>query len=153
MSVIAYLNCDGNAAQAVEFYAKALNSNQVKVVKFKDFPQDPNYPLPENELEMVMESSIEFAGGKIMMSDVLPSMKGITGECVAGNNVIISIINEDTQVLESYFNQLSVGGQVIMPLSNTPWSSCFGMLVDPFGVVWKFNRDAEKFLDDLISNS
>lgn len=152
MSAIAYLNFDGNAEQAIEFYTETFRATEVKKVKFKDFPQDPNYPLPENELNMIMESSIEFAGGKIMMSDILPSMKVVTGELVKGNNVLISLVIEDKQILEEYFNPLSVGGHVIMPLSNTPWSSCFGLLVDKFGVAWKFNRDADKFLDEVIAS-
>lgn len=64
----------------------------MKKVKYKNFPQDPTYPLPENELNMVMESSLEFAGGKIMMSDLLPSMKNVTGELMKGNNVWISLV-------------------------------------------------------------
>ncbi|MCQ6559989.1 VOC family protein [Paenibacillus mendelii] len=152
MSVIVYLNFDGNTEQVIEFYSEALNSSKVKKVKFKDFPQDPNYPLPENELDMVMESSLEFAGGKIIMSDILPSMKRVTGELVKGNNVLISIVIDDKQALENYFNNLSVGGHVIMPLSNMPWSSCFGMLVDKFGIGWKLNSDADKFLDRVISS-
>ncbi|MFB5675069.1 VOC family protein [Paenibacillus terreus] len=152
MSAIAYLNFDGIAEQAIEFYAEALRATEVKKIKFKDFPQDPNYPLPENELNMIMESSIEFAGGKIMMSDLLPSMKSVTGELVKGNNILISIVNDDPQTLENYFSNLSVDGYVIMPLSNTPWSSCFGMLVDKFGVTWKFNSDADKFLNHVIAN-
>lgn len=152
MAVIAYLNFDGMTEQAIEFYSGAFNATGVKKVKFKDFPQDPNYPLPDNELNMIMECSIEFADGKIMMSDVLPSMKRITGELVQGNHVLISIVIEDKQKLEEYFANLSVGGNVIMPLSVTPWSSCFGMLVDKFGISWKFNRDADKFLDQTISD-
>jgi len=153
MSAIVYLNFDGVAEQAIEFYSEALNAIEVKKVKFKDFPQDPNYPLPENELNMIMESSIEFAGGKIMMSDILPSMKSVTGELIKGNNILISIVNDDKQTLENYFSNLSAGGYVIMPLSNTPWSSCFGMLVDKCGVSWKFNSDADRFLDNVISNN
>lgn len=152
MSAIAYLNFDGIAEQVIKFYSEALNANEVKKVRFMDFQQDPNYPLPENELNMIMESSIEFAGGKIMMSDILPSMKVVTGELVKGNHVLISLVMDDKQTLEEYFNNLSVGGQVMMPLSDTPWSSCFGMLVDQFGVSWKFNSDADKFLDSVISN-
>ncbi|WP_410770237.1 VOC family protein [Fontibacillus sp. BL9] len=151
MAAIAYLNFDGIAEQAIQFYSEALNANEVKKVKFRDFPQDPNYPLPENELNMIMESSIEFAGGRIMMSDILPSMKAVTGELAKGNHILISLVIDDKQALEEYFNHLSVGGYVIMPLSNTPWSSCFGMLVDKFGVSWKFNSDADKFLDKVIS--
>ncbi len=150
MSAIAYLNFDGVAEQAIQFYSEALHANEVKVVKFSDFPQDPNYPLPDNELNMIMESSIEFEGGRIMMSDILPSMKNVTGELVKGNNILISIVIDDKQTLEKYFSNLSVGGYVIMPLSEMPWSSCFGMLADKFGVVWKFNRDADQFLDQVI---
>jgi len=152
MPAIAYFNFDGNAEQAIEFYSRALKASEVKKVNFKDIPQDPNYPLPENELNMIMESSIEFAGGKIMMSDVLPGMKRVTGELAQGNQVLISLVVEDKKTLEEYFDNLSDGGQVIMPLSETPWSSCFGLLTDRFGVSWKFNRDADKFLDEVISN-
>lgn len=151
MAAIAYLNFDGNAEQAIGFYSEALHATAVKKVKFKDFPQDPNYPLPDNELDMIMESAIEFAGGKIMMSDLLPSMQKVTGELVKGNHILISLVIEDKPLLEQYFRRLSVGGHVIMPLSDTPWSSCFGMLVDKFGVSWKFNSDADRFLDQVIS--
>jgi len=152
MSVIAYLNFNGNTEQVIEFYSRALLADGVKMVKFKDFPQNPNYPLPENELDLIMESSIEFAGGKIMLSDISPSMKGVMGEWVQGNNVLISVVIDDKQTLEEYFNNLSVGGYVIMPLSETPWSSCFGMVVDQFGIGWKMNSDAEQFLDRVIAN-
>jgi PhnB protein len=152
MAAIAYLNFDGNAEEVIEFYSKALTAIEVKKVKFGDIPQDPNYPMPENELNMIMESSIEFVGGKIMISDILPSMKRVTGELVNGNNVLISLVMDDKEKLEEYFRQLSVGGNVIMPLANTPWSSCFGMLVDKYGVNWKFNSDANQFLDRVLSN-
>lgn len=152
MSVIAYLSFDGNAVQAIDFYSEVFNTFKVKKVRFKEFTQDPNYPLPEDELDMIMESSMEFAEGIIMMSDILPSMKKVTGELIKGNNMMISIIIEDKQALEIYFSKLSVGGYVIMPISNTPWSSCFGMVIDKFGVTWKFNSDAIKFLDSISSN-
>lgn len=150
MSVITYLNFDGNASKAIDFYSGAFETKNVKKVLFKDLPQDPNYPLPENELNMIMESSLEFAGGKIMISDIIPSMKKVTGELHKGNNVLISIIVDDRQVMEKYFCNLSVEGYVIMPLSSVPWSSCFGMLVDKFGITWKFNSDADKFLDSIL---
>ncbi|ETT54590.1 3-demethylubiquinone-9 3-methyltransferase [Paenibacillus sp. FSL R7-269] len=152
MSAIAYLNFDGVAGQAIEFYAEALQATTVKKVQFGDIPQDPNYPLPANELAMIMESSIAFEGGTIMMSDLLPSMQQVTGELVKGNNIMISLVTQDKEKLEEYYNQLSQGGTVIMPLSSTPWSSCFGMIVDQFGIGWKFNSDAVQFLDHVLAS-
>lgn len=152
MSVNVYLNFDGNTEQAIDFYSKVFDSSKVKKVRFKDFSQDPNYPLSADEMDMIMESSIEFAGGVIMMSDILPSMKKVTGALIKGNNLLISIVIEDKQLLEKYFSNLSVEGYIIMPLSNTPWSSCFGMVVDKFGITWKINSDAFKFLDSVNSS-
>lgn len=152
MAAVVYMNFDGVTEQAIAFYAEALSASEVKAVKFKDIPQDPNYPLPENELNMIMESSIAFEGGKIMLSDILPSMKKVTGEVVQGNNMLITLVMDDKSKLQEYFTALSVGGHVIMPLGNMPWSSCFGMLVDKFRVAWKFNSDADIFLDRVIAD-
>lgn len=152
MNTIVYLNFDGNAKEALEFYSGALNANKVKKVKFEDIPQDPNYPLPTHELDMIMESSIEFAHGKLMISDILPSMQVVTGKLVKGNNVLISLVIDDKHILKEYFEKLSSGGKVLMPLSSVPWSSCFGLLVDKYGVSWKFNSDADKFLNTIINN-
>lgn len=152
MSVIVYLNFDGNTEQAIDFYSQAFETSKVKKVRFGDFPQNPSYPLPQDELDMIMESSVEFAGGVIMMSDILPSMKKITGELIKGNNILVSIIIEDKTLLQKYFDNLSDGGLIIMPLSNTPWSSCFGIVVDKFGITWKLNSDAFKFLDEINSS-
>ncbi|WP_020620547.1 VOC family protein [Paenibacillus daejeonensis] len=151
MAVITYLNFDGNAEQAIEFYTEAFQATHVKKVRFGDIPQNPNYPMPEQERAMIMESSLEFAGGRLMMSDVPPSMKNVTGDIVRGTQLLISIVIDDKAALADYFSNLSVGGHVIMPLSDVPWSSCFGMLVDRFGIVWKFNSDADKFLDRVLS--
>lgn len=112
MSAIAYINFDGVAGQAIEFYAEALQATTVKKVQFGDIPQDPNYPLPANELAMIMESSIAFEGGTIMMSDLLPSMQQVTGELVKGNNIMISLVTQDKEKLEEYYNQLSQGGRL-----------------------------------------
>lgn len=65
MSAIAYLNFDGITEQVINFYSEALNAIEVKIAKFGDMTQDPNYPMPENELNMIMESSITFTGGKL----------------------------------------------------------------------------------------
>ena len=35
-----------------------------------------------------------------------------------------------------YFKALSDGGEVEMALEKTPWSPCFGVVTDRFGVSW-----------------
>ncbi|MEN2768037.1 VOC family protein [Ornithinibacillus xuwenensis] len=153
MKAITYLQFDGKADEALTFYGEALQATSVKKVKFGAFGQDPNYPLTEEEQNMIMESRIEFSGNHLMISDVLPSMQAVTGNISKGNNVIISIIDADSETNKQIFDKLSIGGTVVMPIAATPWSASFGMVVDQFGVMWKFNSEASKFLDQSISNT
>ncbi|MHC8520862.1 hypothetical protein ACPJHQ_05565 [Rossellomorea sp. H39__3] len=64
--------------------------------------------------------------------------------------MIISLIDGDPDLNQIYFDHLSQGGTIIMPLSSVPWSSSFGMVKDRFGVIWKFNSDASAFLNQLV---
>lgn len=149
MKAIAYLQFGGNAEEALTFYEQALQATNVKKVKFGAFGEDPNASLSEEEKNMIMESRIEFSGNILMISDVTPSMQTVTGEVIKGTNVLISINDAKPEMNEQIFEGLSEGGTVIMPLSSTPWSVNFGMLVDKFGVMWKFNSEASKFLDSF----
>ena len=42
----------------------------------------------------------------------------------------------DAKVAERVFNALCEGGKVTMPLGETFWSPCFGMVEDKFGMGW-----------------
>lgn len=149
MKAITYLQFEGKAEEALSFYEEALSATSVKMVRFGAFGQNPNAPLTEEEQNMIMESRIEFSGNILMISDVPPFMKAATGEVTKGNTVLISIIDADPEMNKQIFEGLSEGGTVIMPISSTPWSVSFGMLVDKFGILWKFNSDASKFLDGI----
>ncbi|MBC5636330.1 VOC family protein [Ornithinibacillus sp. BX22] len=151
MKAISYLQFDGRAEEALAFYENALQAANVKMVRFGAFGQDPNAPLTEEEQNMIMESRIEFSGNIMMISDVPPFMQAGIGEITKGNTVLISIIDGDPEMNKRFFEGLSEGGTVIMPISSTPWSASFGMLVDKFGVMWKFNGEASKFLDSFVS--
>lgn len=150
MKAITYLQFGGRAEEALAFYEKALQATDVKMVRFGALGQDPNAPLTVEEQNMIMESRIEFSGNILMVSDVPPFMQAATGEITKGNTVLISIIDADLEMNKQIFEGLSESGTVIMPLSSVPWSASFGMLVDKFGVMWKFNSDASKFLDGFV---
>lgn len=150
MKAIVYLQFNGEAEEAIAFYEKAFQAKSVKV-KFGAFGQNSEYPLSEEEQNMIMESRMEFSGNILMISDVLPSMQDITGAVTKGSMVLISIIDADPETNKQFFEKLSEDGTVIMPLSSMPWSASFGMLVDKFGVTWKFNSEASKFLDSFLN--
>ena len=53
-----------------------------------------------------------------------------------GDNISMSIAGDDETVLTEYFNKLSEGGKVDMPLAKQFWGDTFGMFTDKFGIHW-----------------
>ena len=59
-----------------------------------------------------------------------------------GNNISVSLSGDDAEQLRGYFDGLSEGGVVTVPLEKQMWGDEFGMLVDRFGVGWLVNIGA-----------
>jgi len=60
----------------------------------------------------------------------------------AGGNFSLSLSGEDEAELKGYFERLSEGGSVRMPLAKAAWGDTFGMVTDKFGVTWLVNISA-----------
>jgi len=58
------------------------------------------------------------------------------------NRSKISISTESKEEADKLFNGLSVGGQIEVPIGESPWGSYFGMLRDQFGIEWMVNFDS-----------
>ena len=54
--------------------------------------------------------------------------------------LIVPVVSgEDEDELRGYWEKLSAGGAVAMPLEQAPWGDTFGMCTDKFGVSWMVN--------------
>ena len=73
-------------------------------------------------------------GFTLMASDTGPGM----GEVVAGSNVAISLSGDD-ESLRRYWEGLSEGATITMPLEKQMWGDEFGMLTDRFCISWLVN--------------
>jgi PhnB protein len=56
-----------------------------------------------------------------------------------GTNMSMSLSGDNEPELRGYYEKLSAGGRVNMPLDKAPWGDTFGMLTDKFGVNWLVN--------------
>lgn len=56
-----------------------------------------------------------------------------------GNTMSVSLSGDNEAELCGYWDKLSVGGTVMMPLEKAPWGDSFGMLADKFGTSWLVN--------------
>ena len=56
-----------------------------------------------------------------------------------GANISMSLSGDNEAELTGYFQKLSAGGTLGMPLEKAPWGDTFGMCTDKFGVNWLVN--------------
>jgi PhnB protein len=123
-----YLNFNGNARQALEFYASVFGGD-LTVSTFGSFGQAG----PDSERIMHGQLSTD-AGYVIMAADVTSDM-----EYHAPAGFSISLSGDDGDALRGYFQKLAANGAVTMPLDKQAWGDEFGMCVDSFGVAWLVN--------------
>lgn len=129
-----YLFFNGNCAEAVEFYCKALGAEVEMTMRFKDSPEPPPPGMmPENWEDKIMHTSFRVGGSTIMASD------GCGGESAGFKGFSLSLAVATEAEAERFFNALAEGGKITMPLSKTFWSPRFGMLEDRFGIGWMVN--------------
>ena len=130
-----YLSFKDNTREAMEFY-RTVFGGKLDLSTFKDLhaSQDPS------EDNMIMHSVLEADNGITIMASDTPSRM----EYRAGTNMSISLSGDNEAELKAYFEKLSVGGMVIMPLEKAIWGDSFGMFTDKFGVQWLVNITGQK---------
>jgi PhnB protein len=129
MNIQPYLFFDGRADEAIEFYKKALDAKVEMLLRFKDGPPSQQ-PMPPGSENKIMHAAIHIGDSRILLSDGDCQQKTkFEGFGLAANGLTV----EQTQ---RYFQALSEGGQVQMPLGKTFFSESFGMVRDKFGILW-----------------
>jgi PhnB protein len=125
-----YLSFRDNARQAMEFY-QSVFGGKLTVSTFEEFhaSQDPS------EANKTMHAVLEAENGIIFMAADTPNSM----EFRPGTNISMSLSGGDEAELRGYFEKLSAGGAVGMPLEKAPWGDTFGMCTDKFGINWMVN--------------
>ena len=125
-----YLNFRNSARAALEFYGGVLGAEPT-ISTFGEYgmSQDPA------DADLVMHGQITSPSGLVLMAADTPSHM----EVADTSNISVSLSGEDLGELTGYWERLSDGGTVTVPLEPAPWGDTFGMLVDKFGVSWMVN--------------
>ncbi len=124
-----YLTFDSNARQAMEFYRDVFGGT-LDVNTFGEFGS-----ADAAEADKVMHSQLETDSGfTLMASDTPAGMQRNPGDTIS-----ISLSGDDADQLRGYWEKLSDGGTVTMPLEKQMWGDEFGMCTDRFGIPWMVN--------------
>jgi PhnB protein len=124
-----YVSFDGNARQAMEFY-KGVFGGDLRVNTFGEFGSQDT-----PDADKVMHSQLETDGGFTLMAADTPS--GMQRN--PGDTITISLSGDDADALRGYWEKLSNGGTVTLPMEKQMWGDEFGMCMDQFGVPWMVN--------------
>ena len=134
LGVNPYIAFKGNCREAIDFYKGALGAQVLFTQTVGESPMSNMGPA-----ENIMHCTIKVGDSTIMMCDD-PNPAGPSG----GGSISLAIGLNDPAQARQYFDKLSQGGTVIMPLEKTYWAEAFGMLTDKFGIKWMVNCDAPK---------
>lgn len=132
-----YLNFNGNAAEALAFYAKAFDGEIVFQQPYGDSPMagSPDWK------DKIMHATFQ-AGSLTLMASDIPEKDGT--QVTAGTNTQLSLNFKHEEDIDRVFAVMSDGSHITMALQDTFWGAKFGMLTDKFGISWMFNFDRPK---------
>ncbi|MES2131740.1 MAG: VOC family protein [Bacteroidota bacterium] len=132
-----HINFNGNAEEAFTFYKSVFGGEFAQVMRFKDL-SNPEIQISEAEANKIMHIALPIGKNLLMANDV-PEIMGRTNE--NENRSKISISAESKEEADKLFNGLSAGGQIEMPMADSPWGSYFGMFRDKYGIEWMVDFD------------
>ena len=132
---IAYLGFNGNCADAMRFYERALNGKLEILMTNGASPLAAHCP-PDTH-DRILHARLALPDAGILMAGDCPTSmpyEGIKG-------VSLTLNYDTTQEAERVFRALSEGGQITMPMQPAFWAKSWGMLVDRFGTPWIVNGE------------
>lgn len=132
MQINPYLNFDGNCAEAMRFYQKALGG-KLDMMPFAGSPMESD--IPAGYRERIMHACLATAGGPSLMA----SDTGPWAPYEAPKGIQVTLNYDSAAEGKKAFDALSQGGKVMMPLQKTFWAEAFGMFTDRFGTPWMVN--------------
>jgi PhnB protein len=131
-----YLNFLGNTEEVFDFYKSVFGGDYTMVMRFKDTDEAPK--LPEADQNKIMHIALPIGGNVLMGTDALESLGQ---KLTMGNNFSISIHTDTKADADKFFDGISSGGKVTVPMADTFWGSYFGMCIDKFGIQWMISYD------------
>nr|WP_315221637.1 VOC family protein [uncultured Flavobacterium sp.] len=132
-----YINFNGNAEEAFNFYKSVFGGEFANIMRFKDM-SDPDHTIAEHEANKIMHIALPI-GQNILMANDVPESMGPVNENENRSKIAISAVSREEA--DQLFTGLSAGGIVEMPIADSPWGSYFGMFRDKFGIEWMVDFD------------
>ncbi|GAB2971682.1 VOC family protein [Mucilaginibacter puniceus] len=128
-----WINFNGNAEEAFNFYRSVFGGEFTKIVRFKDLASD-DFQVPESEANKIMTIVLPIGKHNVLIGNDVPEFMGRVNE--RENRSKITVAAESREEADKIFNGLSAGGEVEGPIDDSPWGTYAGMFRDKYGIEW-----------------
>jgi PhnB protein len=122
---------------SILIYKSVFGGGFSYIGRFKEIPMTDGKTCPPGEAEKIMHISLPISKETAIMGS--DSFESFGAKTIYGNNFSLSISPGSKEEADRFFNALSAGGKVIMPMENAFWGGYFGNFTDKFGVNWMVN--------------
>ena len=128
-----WINFNGNAEEAFNFYKSVFGGEFNKIVRFKDIASEES-PIPENEENKIMYISLPIGENNLLVANDVPEVLGKVNE--HENRSKILVITKNKEEVDRLFQGLSGGGEIEGEAGDSPWGSYAAMFRDKYGIEW-----------------
>lgn len=135
VSAVTHLNFQGDARPALEFYQSVFEGELLIISNQEMGIVDNSAELDQVKFGQVVSPN----GFKVMAYDVPSAQPFSRGD----DSFFLSLRSNTAEEITAYWERLSVGSTVILPLEPSQWAPLYGMLKDRFGITWVVDVEAE----------
>lgn len=130
-----WINFNGNAEEAFTFYKSVFGGEFKKIVRFKDVAS-PEFPMAANDADAnkIMHIALPIGKNNVLIANDIPGFLGRVDE--NENRSKIAVSADSREEADKIFNGLSAGGNVEMPIDDSPWGTYASMFRDKYGIEW-----------------
>ena len=132
---IPYLAFNGNCAEAMRFYERALDGRLEILMSGADSPIAVH--MPKESAHRILHARLALKDGGVLFAGDAPEQMPYEGL----KGVSITLNYDSIPEARKAFDALADGGQVTMPMQPAFWAKSWGMLVDKFGTPWIVNGE------------
>lgn len=142
-TVNVYLTFNGNCEEAFNFYKSVFGGEFNYVGKYAEMPAQEGMPtLSDDDKNRLMHVGLPISKETMLFG--CDNMKENENNTIAGNNFSIMVTAESKEDADRFFNGLSAGGQIWMPMKEEFWGDYFGAFTDKFGINWMISYELPK---------
>lgn len=128
-----WINFNGNAEEAFNFYKSVFGGEFTKIIRFKDLASS-EFQVGKKEENKIMQIILPIGASNMLIGNDVPEFMGKVNE--NENRSKIHVNTSSKEEAEKIFNGLSAGGQVEGPIGDSPWGTYSGMFRDKYGIEW-----------------